>query len=100
MKYLKLKDLQNEAKENFSHKTINSENLYEWINTNSYLCVYDNLEILKEIWNENYELPLDKGYVYGDNIIDYLNGMVATYLEKYIKENHEKRDADWDYESL
>jgi hypothetical protein len=29
-----------------------------------------------------------------------LNGMVATYLEKYIKENHEKRDADWDYESL
>jgi hypothetical protein len=49
MKYLKLKDLQNEAKENFSHKTINSENLYEWINIHSYLSLYDNLEILKEI---------------------------------------------------
>lgn len=97
MEHLQLKQLQNEAKEHFTHKTINRENLYEWINTASYLCFYDNLEILKEIWNDNYELALDKAYVYGDNFIDYLNGMLATYLEKYIKENYNKWDADRDY---
>lgn len=96
-----LKKLQKEAEKHFTWKTINRENLYEWINCASYLWLNYNLKILKEIWDENYEMALDTDYVYWNHFfIDYLNWMVATYLEHYIRENHEKRNATRDYEDF
>ena len=96
-----LKQLQKEAKKYFTWKIINRENLYEWINYKSYLWLAYNLKLLKEMWDLNLEMALDTSYVYWEGMfIDYLNWMVATYLEDYIHENHKSWNATWDEEDF
>jgi sugar phosphate isomerase/epimerase len=101
MKTIALKSLQKEAEKHFTWKTINRENLYERINYKSYLWLNYNLKILKEIWDLNLKMVLDTDYVYWDKLfIDYLNWMVATYLEYYIRENHKLWNAVRDDEDF
>ena len=92
--YETLEYLQNEAKKYFTWKTIDQENLYEWINTASFLHYETCFKILLQIDDENQHIVLDTDYVYWDHTFEeYLNWMIATYLEKYIKQNHKERWA-------
>lgn len=101
MKNETLKNLKKQAEKYFTWKSIDRENLYEWINNASYLWLNTNLKILKEIWDDNYKMSLDESYVYWEHFfIDYLNWMLATYLERYVRENHEQRNATRDYEDF
>lgn len=100
-----LKNLQKTAEKDFKGQTINCENLYEWINIHSYLSYETSLIVLiqigEELWKDLQEFVLDKDYVFKDQTFtDYLNGLIATYLEWYIYNNCSKWDATWDEEDL
>lgn len=100
MKKETLKNLQEQAKKFFSWKTIDCDNLYERINNASYLGLSDSLNVIEEMWNTNYEMELDTSYVYWKTPIDYMNWIIATYLEHYIEDNHQEWNAIRDEENL
>lgn len=92
MELTTLKDLQEKAKKTFLWKEINSDNFYEFINTETYLWKMDLLNCIKEI---DYNLQIDNWYLYWDDNIDYLTCVVASYLDKYIRENYKNRNCDF-----
>lgn len=79
-----LHKIKEDAEKFFSNKTFSLEEMYEWINTQSYLWQYVLLDCIKEIDQEE---EMDKGFIYWDTCVDYLTCIVASYLKNYIKKN-------------
>lgn len=83
-----LKEIEKNAEMFFKWKEINRDNFYERINCESYLWKNALLDCIKDI---NLEMEdIDKGYLYWNTLEDYLTCIVATYLDKYIRENYTK----------
>lgn len=92
-----LHKIKEDAEKHFSNKSFTTEELYEWINTQSYLWQYVLLDCIKEIDQEE---EMDKGFIYWDTCVDYLTCIVASYLQNYIKKNCKRwnshlTDFDW-----
>lgn len=92
-----LHKIKEDAEKRFSDKTFTTEEMYEWINTQSYLWQYVLLDCIKEIDQEE---EMDRGFIYWDTCVDYLTAIVASYLQNYIKKNCKRwksrlTDFDW-----
>ena len=76
--------IKEDAEKFFSNKSFSTEEMYERINTQSYLWQYVLLDCIKEIPQDE---QMDKWFIYGDTCVDYLTAIVASYLQNYIKKN-------------
>lgn len=89
---LRINDLKRNAETFFSNREIDTDMFYDWINTKTYLSDRDLLSCIKWI---DWDLEVDKWYIYGDTSVDYLTAIVATYLDNYIRKNYSKRNSTW-----
>lgn len=90
-----LEQLEQRAERFFTKKTITKDSFYEYINMASYLSQEELLKCIEDI---PYDLQIDKGYLYGEEAIDYLTCIVASYLDRYIRGKYSLWGAEFDEE--
>lgn len=92
----KLQEIKQRAEKFFRGQVIDKDVFYDWINTNLYLCISDLCECVQEI-NKEYDgqdvLDVDKDYLYWKGMWDWLEAIVSTYFDKYIRDNAKKWGA-------